>query len=806
MGVAIALALLLLALALLCKGWSYWAWALPCAAAIAWWASSGVESPILFWTTTLVFVALAAFFGIPALRRAVVTPRLLRAIAPILPRMSDTEREALEAGTVWWDAELFSGKPDWKELLAFRSPPLTAEERAFLDGPAEDVCRMTNDWDVARRGDLPPEVWAFLKQHRFFGMIVPQRYGGLGFSAVGHSAVVTKLSSRSVVLGVTAMIPNSLGPAELILHYGTDEQKSYWLPRLARGEEVPCFALTEPGAGSDAGSMTSRGVVCHGEYRGARVLGIRLNWDKRYITLSSVSTLLGLAVKLFDPDGLLGGEEEVGITCILVPADLPGVEIGRRHDPLGVPFHNGPTTGTDVFVPVDNIIGGAQMAGVGWRMLMQTLAAGRGISLPSMAAAACQACTRGVSAYASVREQFGLPIGRFEGVEEVVARIVGRTYFVDATRLLTLGAIDQGQKPSVLTAIAKRYLTEAMRQVVNDSMDIVGGAGIVRGPRNMIAPAYQAVPVAITVEGANILTRSMIVFGQGALRCHPFAQREITAAAARDVDAFDEAFFGHVGFVFTNAARSFLLGLSGGSLAPAPIGGPMGATFSDLTRMSAAFALLSDVCMGTLGGSLKFREALTGRLADALSWMYIASATLKRFVDDEQPQRDLPIVRWCTEHALVRVQEALLGVLDNLPMRPVAWLLRPVLFPLGARFREPDDRLGAMVARAVLDGGEARDSLTPDAYRPDFGEPGLGTVEAALQAALAARGVRKKLREAVHAKQLDKEPAVTLVDRAVDAGVLDAKERELVRAAAKMRDAAIAVDAFDPGQYVELPA
>lgn len=791
-----------LGLALLYWRQPYWAWVASGFAFFNMWGWGDTPLRKLFWPSAGIFLIVALVFGVRPLRRKLITPLVLRFVGPLLPTMSDTEREALDAGTVWWDAELFSGRPRWKRLLDFVPPGLTADERAFLEGPVEDVCGMMTDWEAMRAGDLPAEVWEALKRHRFFGMILPQKYGGLGFSALAHSAVIAKLGTRSGPLCVTVMVPNSLGPGELLLHYGTEEQKQRWLPRLAAGEELPAFALTEPGAGSDAGAMTSNGVVAWGEWEGQRVVGVRLNWDKRYITLAPVATLLGLAFQMRDPDGILGDRPALGITCALVPTDLPGVEVGRRHDPLGVAFLNGPTRGRDVFVPLDAIIGGPAMAGQGWRMLMQTLAAGRGISLPSLSCGVTEAAVRATGAYATVREQFGIAIGRFEGIEEPLSRIAGRAYLVDSARRLTVGAIDAGEKPSVLTAIVKCYLTEAMRASVTDAMDILGGAGIARGPRNMISSAWQAVPIGITVEGANILTRSMIVFGQGAIRCHPWVQREMASAAAKDVRAFDEAFFGHVGFVFTNLGRAFLLGLTGGNLAPAPVRGPMGSTYSQLTRMSAAYALLADVCMGTLGGSLKFREKITGRMADALSWMYLASAALKRFHDDDSPERDLPYVRWTTQTALRETQDALLGVLDNLPLRVVGWALKPLLFPWGARHRGPDDELGATIARSILEGGEGRERLTQNVYVPHPDEPGLGTLERALGHVLAARPVHAAIREAIRARQLDRNPQETLLQRALALGVITQEQTGLVQQAARARAEAIAVDAFDPEELM----
>ncbi|MEE8147132.1 MAG: acyl-CoA dehydrogenase, partial [Longimicrobiales bacterium] len=553
MTILTASVLLALSVTLLYRGRGYWAWLGPGGLALVWWWSGGVASPILFRVVAGLFGGLAFVFGVPALRRWLVSRWVMRLVGSLLPRIGETERIALEAGTVWWDRDLFSGKPDWQKLLAFRPRGLSEKERAFLDGPVEQLCAMLNEWEIVRARDLPLGVWDFIKHHRFFGMIIPEEYGGLGFSAAAHSAVVVKLASRSVTAAVTVMVPNSLGPAELLLHYGTEEQKRDYLPRLATGVEIPCFALTGPEAGSDAAATQSEGIVCRGKFRGEEVLGMRLYWRKRYITLGPVATVIGLAFRLCDPNRLLGEKEDLGITCALIPADLPGIEIGERHDAMGVPFQNGPTCGHDVFVPLDFIIGGRDMAGHGWRMLMESLAAGRSISLPALAVASAQLATRLVGAYATVREQFDTPIGRFEGIEEPLARIGGMTYLMNAARTLTAGAVDAGERPAVLSAIVKAYLTEGMRQVVNDAMDIRAGAAICRGPRNILALAYQAVPIGITVEGANILTRSMIIYGQGAIRSHPYVQDEMRAVAERDVVRFDRAFFGHVGHVVTNS-------------------------------------------------------------------------------------------------------------------------------------------------------------------------------------------------------------------------------------------------------------
>jgi acyl-CoA dehydrogenase len=757
------------------------------------------------WIWVLVLWAVPmAIFGPTPLRRALITPRVFKMVAPILPVMSQTEKDALDAGTVWWDGELFSGSPNWKQLFAFKPRDLTEEEEAFLKGPVNRVCSMVTDWEVNQAGDLPAEVWAFLKQEGFLGMIIPKEYGGKGFSAYGHSAVIARLSTRSTVLAVSVMVPNSLGPAELLLHYGTEEQKDHYLPRLADGRDVPAFALTEPSAGSDAAGMTSRGVVCRGEWEGEEVLGMMLNWDKRYITLAAIASVLGLAFKLDDPDGLLGNKPHYGITVALVPTDLPGIDCGERHDPLGIPFFNGPTRGKDVFVPLDFIVGGAKNAGKGWRMLMDSLAAGRGISLPSLSCGGAQLATRTVGAYGSVRRQFGMPIGRFEGIEEPMARIAGSTYWLDAVRRLTVGAIDAGEKPAVLTAICKRWMTESMRDAVTDGMDVVGGSGIVRGPRNIMSAGYVGAPISITVEGANILTRSMIVFGQGAIRCHPFAQKEIDAAGRKNLGEFDRAFFGHVGFVFQNASRATLLAFSGGHLASSPVHGPTSYYVKQLTRLSAAFALTADVAMGTLGGGLKRMEKLTGRLADVLAWMYIGSAVVHRFRHEGRQERDLPYMRWAAQTALFEAEQALYGVLRNLPMRPIGTMLKLAVFPLGPRLAPPSDRLGGKVAKGLLFDGEARTSLTGDVYLPHGDEPGLGRLETALAAVNVARPIQKRINDAAREKKLERKPVATLPDRALALGLITPEERELLAHAAAEREDIVQVDAFELDDYLKM--
>ena len=787
------------------RGLGFLAWVAAAGVWLLGWRIVGVSHPTLFVATAVALTLLALVFGLPPLRRALVSRFVMPVFAKVLPRLGDTERIALEAGTVWWDGDLFGGMPDWQKLLDFAPAPLSADEQAFIDGPVEELCRRLSDWEVYQQRDLPPEIWQYIKEQRFLGMIIPKEHGGLGFSAIGHSRVVTRIASRSVTAAVTVMVPNSLGPGELLLHYGTDAQKQKYLARLARGEEIPCFALTGPEAGSDAAATQSEGIVETRVVDGVEVLGLRLNWKKRYITLAPVATLIGLAFRLKDPNRLIGDKEDRGITCALIPRATPGIEIGQRHDPMGVPFMNGPIVGKDVFVPLDDaVIGGRERIGHGWRMLMESLAAGRSISLPALSIGAAQLATRICGAYATVREQFDTPIGRFEGIEEPLARIAGLTYLMTAARTLTCGALDAGEKPAVIGNICKAYLTDAMRSVVADAMDIRAGSAIQRGPRNALARAWDAVPIGITVEGANILTRSMIVYGQGAIRCHPFVQKEIDAVARNDLAAFDRAIFGHVNLFVTRSVRAKLLAWSGSRLAGVPRAEDTRRYYQHLSRFSAAFVILSDVAMGTLGGTLKRREKLSGRLADALAYLYLASATLKRYHDGPKTRPDFALARWATELCLYRIQDALLGVLDNLPMRGVGLLMKLAIFPLGARFRPPSDRLGSEVARDILEDREARRTLTSDVFVPPPGEPGLGALEAALDKAVRAIPIETKLRDAVRAGTLDRAPGYLLDDLGVAAGVITGEEYDLLNEARDARDEVIAVDAFDPEVYKSL--
>lgn len=768
-------------------------------------SSAGLSGWLLL-PLALLLIGAGVLFGVDEWRQRWVSAPLMRSMAKVLPKLGDTERIALEAGTVWWDGELFSGRPDWQQLLDFRVPPPADEVQAFLDGPVAELCTMLDDWQIQQDRDLPPKVWSFLRKQRFFGMIIPTEYGGLGFGADAHSRVVTRIASRSVTAAVTVMVPNSLGPAELLLHYGTEAQRRHYLPRLASGEDLPCFALTGPEAGSDAAATQSVGIVEAREVDGEPVLGMRLSWKKRYITLAPVATLIGLAFRLKDPDGLLGeAGRDYGITCALIPRDTPGVQIGQRHDPMGVPFMNGPTVGEDVWVPLEQIIGGPEGAGAGWKMLMESLAAGRSVSLPALSVGATQFATRLVGAYATVREQFDTPIGRFEGVEEPLARIAGLTYVLGAARRLTCAALDAGHRPSVVSAIVKAYMTDAMRQVITDAMDVRAGAAIIRGPRNMLSRIWASVPIGITVEGANILTRSMIIYGQGAIRCHPFVEREIAAIADGDLAAFDAALFGHLNFVTGNGARAFVLALCGSRLAAVPdIDRNAERFMQHLSRFSAAFAVTSDVAMGTLGGSLKRREKISGRLADCLAWMYLASAAIKRFHDEDKSTAHYDLLKWVAAHALYQVQQALRGVIDNLPMRMAAWKLDWIIFPLGARFKPPSDRLGAAVARSILEDRAARGSLTSDIYMPPAEEPGLGALEAALDKAVRALPVEARIKQAVREGRIDRAPGRQLDEIALAAGVITQAEFELLAEADAARDEVIAVDAFEPKDYRKL--
>ncbi len=763
--------------------------------------AGGSLSPIPW----IVFGAVAVVLNLKPLRQALLSKPLLGWFRNVLPPMSQTEKDAIDAGTVWWDAELFSGKPEWNRLLTAPAATLSDEEQAFIDGPVEEFCRLLDDWKITEDlNDLPAEAWDFIRKHRLFGMIIPKEYGGLDFSARAQSEIVMKIASRSVTAGVTVMVPNSLGPGELLMHYGTQEQKDHYLPRLARGEDIPAFALTGPHAGSDAGSMPDMGVVCRGEYQGRETLGFRVNWSKRYITLGPVATLLGLAFKARDPEGLLGGDKDLGITCALIPTDTPGVDIGRRHNP-GASFQNGPNEGKDVFVPMEWVIGGEAQVGNGWKMLMDCLSVGRAISLPALGTGAGKMSARTTGAYARIRRQFRTPIGKFEGIEEALARIGGVTYRMDAARVVTAGALDQGEKPSVLSAILKYNNTEGMRTTVNDAMDVHAGRGVCRGPLNYLAGTYGTIPVAITVEGANILTRSMIIFGQGAIRCHPYVLKEMLAAASPDkrrgLEDFDAALFGHIGFTISNVVRSLVMGLTGSRFVRVPDLGPTAGYARRLTRYSAGFAVAADVAMLTLGGDLKRREKLSGRFADVLSHLYMASAVIKMHEDQGRPAADLPFVRWALEDSLSIIEDRLAGIFRNFPSRWTGRLLRMIVLPTGQRQRGPDDRLGHKVARLLISPSPARDRLTQGLYLTMDRDDPVGLMDLTLEKVMAAEPVEQKIGKALK-RSVNPVNYERVLTEALGAGVINDLEAETVREAMILTTEAIRVDDF-PGRSAE---
>ncbi|MEL6904607.1 MAG: acyl-CoA dehydrogenase [Planctomycetota bacterium] len=771
---------------------------------LAWTVFGAVLSLGLFgWKTLLVFAAVMAVFNVPALRRALVSGPVMKIMKALkfLPVISETERTALTAGTVWIDGELFSGKPDWNKLIHEPYPDLTDEERAFIDGPCEEVCRMTDDWQVHQERDLPEKVWQYLKNEGFFGLIIPKEYGGKGFSASMNSAVVSKLSSRSGPLGITVMVPNSLGPAELLTHYGTDEQKEHYLPRLARGEDMPCFALTEPGAGSDAGAMSANGVV----FERDGDLWVRLNWKKRYITLAAISTLVGLAFRLRDPENHLGKGEDVGITCALIPSDTDGVVLGQRHDPLGVPFYNCPTEGHDVEVKLDDVvIGGRAGIGDGWKMLMECLAAGRGISLPASGTATAKMMMRVSGAYSAVRKQFGLPIGKFEGIEEALARIAGKTYVLEAARRTTCGGLDEGAKPAVVTAMAKYQFTELARETLNDTMDVLGGKAISMGPRNPVAHAYMATPISITVEGANILTRTLIIFGQGAIRCHPYAWKEVQAVEANDVPAFDAAFFGHIGHVVRNMSRSVVLSLTRGLAGETPVSGPAAQYYRKLSWASASFATMADLAMATLGGDLKRKEALTGRFADVFSWLYLGNATLRRFEAEGRPAEDLPFLHYSMQMCLANIQNGFDGIFRNFDVPVLGWFFRGPIATwsrLNSLGSGPRDETMHLVAQAMQRPGAQRDRMTTGMYVPTATDETVGQLEHALTVCTEADAVQRRIRDAVKKKKLQKKAPHVLVQDALKLGIVTPAEAELMERAEEARAAVVAVDSFTLDGY-----
>lgn len=780
---------------------------------LAWWAAITATALVACWllganpVATVVAAVLVALVAvpllIPAIRKPYITAPLLKFYRKILPPLSQTERIALESGSVGFEGELFSGDPDWKQLLSQPAPQLTDEEQAFLDGPVEQLCRQINDWDITHvRADLPPEMWEFLKANKFFGMVIPKQYGGLGFSALAHHKVIQKISSISSVVSSTVGVPNSLGPGELLVHYGTQEQKDYYLPRLADGREVPCFALTGPFAGSDATSIPDYGIVCQGEWNGANVIGLRLTFDKRYITLAPVATLVGLAFRMYDPDGLIGDTRDIGITIALLPHDTEGVDIGRRHFPLNSPFQNGPIHGREVFIPLSQLLGGEDYAGKGWQMLNEQLSIGRSITLPSTASGGAKMGAIATGAYARIRKQFGLSIGRFEGVQEALARIAGKTYAISALSQATAMAVDRGETPAVPSAIAKYHCTTMGREVSSDVMDVLGGKGIILGPRNFAGRAWQAAPIAITVEGANIMTRSLLIFGQGAILCHPWVLKEMKAAQnpdkAQGLEDFDRNLFGHIGYAISNAVRSFWFGLTGAKIGAAPGDDYTRRYFRKLDRYSANLALVADASMLLLGGKLKFKESLSGRLGDVLSNLYITSAMLKRYHDQDAPVGDQPLLAWAFHDAVHKMEVALSSALRNFPIRPVGWLLWALVFPWGRRAQAPSDRLGHRAAALLMAPSDARDRLAEGVFTTPGEHNPAGRINSYLAKAILAEPVERKFLKALKNSDIEALDFDSQLDEGVKEGWITAEERKQLEELRELTLDTIMVDDFDP--------
>lgn len=761
---------------------------------------------IIGFVSWLLFAIIILPLNLDNIRLQFISMPLLVLFKKIMPQMSETEQQAIDAGTTWFEAELFRGNPNWTKMHNYPQPRLSAQEKTFLEGPVEELCVMVNDWQVTHEmADLPPEVWQYLKDNKFFAMIIKKQYGGLEFSAFAQSRVLQKLTGVSSVLASTVGVPNSLGPGELLQEYGTKAQQDYYLPRLVKGEEIPCFALTSPEAGSDAGSIPDTGVICRQTFEGEEILGIKLNWDKRYITLAPVATVLGLAFKLEDPDGLIGDNKDIGITCALIPTNIEGITIGRRHFPLNVPFQNGPTQGKDVFVPLDYIIGGQEMAGQGWRMLVECLSVGRAITLPSNSAGGVKATALATGAYSRIRRQFKIPIGKMEGIEEPLARIGGNAYLMDAVTTMSTGAIDLGEKPSVISAIAKYHLTEKMRSSISDAMDIHGGKGICMGPSNYLARGYQGAPIAITVEGANILTRSLIIYGQGAIRCHPYVLAEIQAAnednEEQAVNNFDHALFGHIGFALSNISRSLWCSLTGARFLPAPYNDQTKRYYQLLTRFSANLAMLSDIAMLVLGADLKRKERISARLGDVLSNLYLASACLKRFNDEGRQAADLPLLQWAVEDSLFNIQQAIDALLSNFPNKSVAYILRIIIFPLGTWLTKPSDDLDHQVATLLQTPSEARDRLGKWQYLVRDGKNVFGILEQTLEDIIACEPIFAKVCIAI-----DQQLPFYDLDKAAELGLaanaITEKEAQLLIKAEQGRKAVITVDDFDSSELV----
>ena len=765
-------------------------------------------------------LAIAYVLVLPnAVRMERLSKPLLCWVRGRLPKLSDTEAEALKSGSVDWDGELFSGRPDWSKLLEAAPAKLSSEEQEFLEGPVEQLCAMLDDWKITHEHfDLPTEVWSFIREHGFFGLMIPKSHGGKGFSHTAHSEIVMKISTRSVSTAVTVMVPNSLGPGELLMEYGTESQKEYYLPRLSKGEETPCFALTSPVAGSDAGAIPDKGIVCRGQWQGEEVLGLKVTWNKRYITLAPVASLIGLAIKVYDPDKVLGEEADIGVTCVLIPRELEGVNAGARHMPMNTVFMNGPTWGKEVFIPMEQVIGGQAMLGKGWTMLLECLSIGRSISLPALGTGAGKLACLATGSYALTREQFGRTISQFEGVQEALEPMAGYTYMMDAARLLTAGMLDRGVRPSVPSALLKYRNTDLMRNVINHAMDVVAGRGVITGPRNFLARAYQAVPIGITVEGANILTRSLMVFGQGAIRCHPFIVEEIEAAGLEDQSAavkqFDGVFYRHIAHTTRNALRALVLGLTHGCLEPAPGQGNISKYYRQLGRFSAAYALMTDVTLLTIGGGLKAKQRLSGRMADCLVHLYYASAVIKMWHEEKYAEDQRPIVEWCLQTCLRDLQRDMRELIINFPVKALRWPLRLLVFPLGATgLNGPDDKLGTQVAASIVDDTPLRLRISQGCYVNHSPDDSLGRVLNAYRLANETHDMRERLHTAIRSRDEDQLDAIALlmgherqalVDWACEQNIVSKDEsKRLLEALTALYDV-IRVDAFEAEGLKEL--
>ncbi len=749
------------------------------------------------------FLTVAIAVTVTPIRCRVLVQPIFKLFKKLLPPIGETERIAIEEGDTWWEADLFSGQPNWQKLRRFQTPTLTKEEQSFLDNQTETLCKMLDDWKITHyQFDLPQEIWNYIKQEKFWGLVTPKNEGGLGFSPLAHSTIVTKIASRSVTAAVTVMVPNSLGPAELLHYYGTEEQKKRYVQGLAEGKEIPCFGLTAPEAGSDAASMIDHGVVCKGQFEGKEVLGIKLTWNKRYITLAPIATVLGIAFKLSDPDELLKKGKNLGITLCLLPTSHPGVVVGERHYPLTMPFMNGTTHGTDVFIPIDYVIGGKDMVGQGWRMLMECLSIGRAISLPAMATATGMLSYRMTGAYAFIRKQFKLPIGKFEGVEEALARIGGYSYLLESCRMLTMTACNQNLKPAIISAISKYHMTEMARKVINDAMDVHGGKAIQMGPENYLANAYISMPIGITVEGANILTRNLIIFGQGVMRCHPYLRHEIDAVTASETQqglkTFDALFMKHLGFALSNGVRTKWMGLTGGHLILINgFGKSINRLVKQLTRMSSALAFTTELMFLILGGNLKRRERISARLGDVLSYLYLASSVLKFYVDHGKQEQDLPYVKWSLQTCLYEIQQAFQGIFSNLSNKWLGCFLYRAIFPWNGTYKKPSDQLDHQIAKHMMTTSELRDRLTRYCFIGDAEKDATAKKEKTFVYALQADAIQRKLKEAFERGEIPKQASQEQqLELALKTGLFTYDDVAILEQAEKLIAKAIQVDAF----------